>query len=101
MKNIRRYRGRGLLFAGTALSIIVICTMGVLIRNASGSLIQGYHGQFGSKVTLTPDTAKTTQGKTKQSTAAHFWVSAEVPAPPEGRLYGPHVGKRQGADHAR
>lgn len=72
MKNIRRYRGRGLLFAGTALSIIVICTMGVLIRNASGSLIQGYHGQFGSKVTLAPDMAKATQGKVRQPTTAQY-----------------------------
>ncbi|MEK0306457.1 ABC transporter permease [Bifidobacterium favimelis] len=72
LKNIWRYRGRSLLFAATALSIIAICTTGVLIRNASGTLIDGYHGQFGSKVTLGPDLAKATPGSTKQPTTAQY-----------------------------
>lgn len=72
MKNIWRYKGRSFLFAATALVIIVICTIGLLIRNASGTLIQEYRGQFGSKVTLAPDLTKATPGSTKQPTSAQY-----------------------------
>lgn len=72
MKNIWRYKGRSFLFAATALVIIVICTIGLLIRNASGTLIQEYRGQFGSKVTLTPDMTKATPGSTRQPTSAQY-----------------------------
>ncbi|BDR54891.1 ABC transporter permease [Bombiscardovia apis] len=63
LKNIWRNKGKNLLFALIALAIIIISTMGLLIRGASSELITNYRNQYGSKVTLSPDFDKVGPGK--------------------------------------
>lgn len=55
LKNIWRNKGRNILFAIIVFVIIPICTMGALVRNSSTKLVDRYHQQFGSKVTIAPD----------------------------------------------
>ena len=62
LKNLWRNKGRNILFAIIFFAVILICTVGILIKGASGNLISEYQEQFGAKVTLVPDFAKTGMG---------------------------------------
>lgn len=62
VKNLWRNRGRNLLFAGIVFAVITICTMGILIRNASGNLIKNYKQELSVKTTITPDMEKINAG---------------------------------------
>lgn len=54
-KNLWRSKGRNILYALIVFSIITVSVMGVLVRNSTGKLIDSYHQQFGSKVSLVPN----------------------------------------------
>ena len=67
LKNVARNRGRNILLGSIILAIIVTTVISLIINTASGTLIEDYKAQFGTRVYINPDTSRVSVMSGKQS----------------------------------